>query len=29
VRDEDLAAGLSHLSRHLSGATNAVRPAQE
>ena len=29
VRDEDLAAGLSYLSRHLSGTTNAARPAQE
>lgn len=29
VRDEDLAAGLSYLSRHLSGTTNAIRPAQE
>jgi redox-sensing transcriptional repressor len=29
VRDEDLAAGLSHLSRHLSGTTQGARPEQE
>mgnify|MGYP000880625622 CR=1 FL=1 len=29
VRDEDLAAGLSHLSRHLSGTAHATRPEQE
>ena len=29
VRDEDLAAGLSHLSRHVSGTTHGARPEQE
>lgn len=29
VRDEDLAAGLSYLSRHLTGTMHAARPEQE